>query len=81
MEEKFYRIRIPVLDSPLFTYKKPDANGEGIKLNLAMDFYRYLSKSKIKQIIIIENEEPPVDIRDKINHIIFAGVNNGFIPQ
>ena len=81
MEEKFYRIRIPVLDSPVVTYKKPDANGEGIKLNLAMDYYRYLSKSKIKQIIIIENEEPPVDIRDKINHIKFTGLNNGFIPQ
>lgn len=80
MEDNNYRITIPILDSPLVTYKKPNANGEGIELNLAMDFYRYLAKTKIKQTIILENEEPPNDILDQINHIQFKGLGDGFIP-
>jgi len=44
-----------------------------------MDFYRYIAnKSKLEQIIIIENEEPPIDIIGKINHIKFTR-QNGFI--
>lgn len=85
VEEYPYKIGVPILDSPLVTYKKPNANGEGITLNLAMDFYRYLEKSNIKQIIIIENEEPPLDISKKVNHIKFSGIintpNTGFIPK
>lgn len=81
MENNTYRIGIPVLDSPLVTYRKPNANGEQIELNLAMDFYRYLTKTNIKQTIIIENEEPPKDILQKINHIKFMGFGNGFIPK
>lgn len=81
MEEKSYRIGTPVLDSPLVTYKSPKAEGEGIEINLALNFYRYLTKSNIKQTIIIENEEPPIDILDKINHIKFKGNGDGFIPK
>jgi hypothetical protein len=81
MEDSMYKIGVPVLDSPLVTYKKPNASGEGIDLNLAMDFYRYLAKAKIKQTIIIENEVPPADILDQINHIEFDGFKNGFIPK
>jgi len=81
MEDNMYRIGVPVLDSPLVTYKKANANGEGIELNLAMDFYRYIAKTKIKQTIILENEVPPNDILDQINHIEFKGFGHGFIPQ
>ncbi|WP_294218018.1 hypothetical protein [uncultured Chryseobacterium sp.] len=81
MEESTFKIGIPVLDSPLVTYKKPNARGEEIDLNLAMDFYRYLSKIKIKQTVIIENEVPPQDILNKINHIQFKGFGDGFIPK
>ncbi|WP_223609541.1 AAA family ATPase [Chryseobacterium sp. OSA05B] len=81
MEDNTYRIGVPVLDSPLVTYKKANANGEGIELNLAMDFYRYIAKTKIKQTIILENEVPPNDILDQINHIEFKGFGHGFIPQ
>ena len=46
-----------------------------------MDFYRYITnKKELEQIIIIENEEPPIDIKDKINHIKYSR-KNGFIPQ
>lgn len=81
IEDNTYRIGVPVLDSPLVTYKKANANGEGIELNLAMDFYRYIAKTKIKQTIILENEVPPNDILDQINHIEFKGFGHGFIPQ
>jgi len=81
MEDTTFKIGVPVLDSPLVTYKKPNASGEGIDLNLAMDFYRYLSKTKIRQTIIIENEVPPQDIINKVNHIQFKGFGDGFIPK
>ncbi|MFC5872274.1 AAA domain-containing protein [Chryseobacterium arachidis] len=81
MEDNTFKIGVPVLDSPLVTYKKPNASGEGIDLNLAMDFYRYLSKTKIRQTIIIENEVPPQDILNKVNHIQFKGFGDGFIPK
>ncbi len=81
MEEKSYKIGVPILDSPLVTYKNPKANGEEIEVNLAMDFYRYLTTTNIDQVIIIENEEPPIDIIDKINHIKFNGNGHGFIPK
>jgi hypothetical protein len=86
ISKKPYRLGVPILDSPFVTYKKPKANGEEISIDLAMDFYRYLANNdKFNQFIIIENEEPPVDIIDKIEHIIFTGKDNfnrtGFIPK
>ncbi|NWJ49449.1 MAG: hypothetical protein HXX14_01160 [Bacteroidetes bacterium] len=83
--EKDYRIGVPVFDSPLVTFSKPKAEGEGITIDLAMNFYRYCAlKSKCEQIIILENEEPPNDIETNINHIRFTGLvdvgRKGFIP-
>jgi len=79
-----YSLGVPVLDSPLVTYRKPTAGDEGIEIDLAMDFYRYLAYSDIDQIIIMENEEPPADIETKINHIVFTQSlttgRYGFIP-
>jgi|GEM_PF-1297459 hypothetical protein len=82
ISQKEYSIGVPILDSPLVTYRKPENEGEiTISDDLAMDFYRYVSsKNKLNQIIIIENEEPPVDIIDKVNHIKYSR-KNGFIPQ
>jgi hypothetical protein len=86
IELKEYSIGIPILDSPFVTYRKPKVQeGEAISIDLAMDFYRHLANDeKITQFIIIENEEPPVDIQSSINHINFSGVKNigrfGFIP-
>lgn len=81
---KDYSLGVPVLDSPLVTYKKPKAGKEGITIDIAMDFYRYLSANDLCQVIILENEEPPIDISEKINHIVFTQSNNGrygFIPN
>ncbi len=82
ISKKKYSIGIPIIDSPLVTYRKPENEGEKtISDDLAMDFYRYIAtKNELEQIIIIENEEPPIDIKEKINHIIFSR-KEGFIPQ
>lgn len=79
--KKEYSIGVPIIDSPLVTYRKPENEDEvTISDDLAMDFYRYItSQNEINQIIIIENEEPPIDIKDKINHIRFSR-KEGFIP-
>ncbi|NQY30054.1 MAG: hypothetical protein HRT69_11355, partial [Flavobacteriaceae bacterium] len=79
--QKNYSIGVPIIDSPLVTYRKPENEDEiTISDDLAMDFYRYISnKSELNQIIIIENEEPPIELKDKVNHIKFSRTN-GFIP-
>jgi len=86
LDTKNYYFGVPVFDSPLVTYRKPNSNGEGISEDLAMDFYRYCAiKSLSPQIIILENEEPPSDILDKLNHIKFTKNESegryGFIPR
>lgn len=82
ISQKEYSIGVPILDSPLVTYRKPENEGEiTISDDLAMDFYRYVTlQNELNQIIIIENEEPPIDIIDKVSHIKYSR-KNGFIPQ
>lgn len=85
ISNKPYSIGPTIIDSPLVTYKKPTAEGQEIPIDLAMNFYRYLAvDSKVDQVIILENEEPPEDIADQINHIKFTrnALNGryGFIP-
>lgn len=79
-----YSLGVPILDSPLVTYRKPIAEGEEISIDIAMAFYKYLAEDKyVTQMIILENEEPPVEIRNRINYIIFTGNEHGrkgFIP-
>lgn len=55
-----YSIGVPVIDSPLFTHKKPDYTDDDIiPVDLARDFYRYVGRSQIGLTIIIENVVPP----------------------
>lgn len=73
------------MDCPLVTYRKASAEGEGIAVDVAMDFYRYLATNdKVEQVIILENEEPPIEIAHIIHHIKFTQNRNvgrfGFIP-
>ncbi|WP_299835072.1 hypothetical protein [uncultured Tenacibaculum sp.] len=86
LSDKIYSLGVTILDSPLVTYKKREAENNMIPIDLAMDFYRYVGKSKkISQVIIMENEEPPKDLIDKITYIKFGDSKNslrkGFIPQ
>ena len=82
VSKRDFSIGVPILDSPLVTYSKPE-NGDEVTISddLAMDFYRYIANNySINQIIIIENEIPPNDITDKINHIKYSK-QFGFIPN
>jgi rRNA maturation endonuclease Nob1 len=85
--DKPYSIGIPVIDSPLVTYKKADISEEDlIPVDLAQDYYRYIAKDKLlNQIIIIENVEPPSDILDEIYHVSFTRSDTigryGFFPK
>ena len=76
-----------LLDSPLVTYKKPDVpEGEAISENMAQEFYNVISSlNSYGQIIIIENEPVPNDIKSRINNIHFTKNKNigryGFVPM
>jgi len=85
LHDKQYSIGPCIMDSPLVTYRKPKADNEHIPVDLAMDFYRYVADNqKVQQTIILENEEPPEDIIDRINLITFTKQledgRYGFIP-
>ena len=53
-----------ILDSPLVTYREPHEHmGEGVEVA----FYRHLATALgPAQVIILENEEPPDDLKDSI---------------
>ncbi len=76
-----------MIDSPLVTYRKPDVpSGEGISEDMANEFYKSLiNVNQNCQVIIIENEEVPSEVENKINHIHFTKNPNidryGFIPR
>lgn len=59
-----------LLDSPLVTYREPDEHmGEGVKLA----FYRNLAAGLgAAQVIILENEEPPEEIKQSISFTGFT---------
>lgn len=79
-----------VLDSPLTTYKKADndveTSEESIASDLIYSFYRDLCDSyNDKQIIIFDNQEPDVDLQERMNYIHFSKSNDvdryGFFPS
>jgi hypothetical protein len=86
LKGKLYSIGVPVLDSPLVTYKKSDFSKDDIiPIDLAMNFYRFLAREReVIQTVIIENVEPPSDLENGIKHTKFSGSNNsgryGFFP-
>lgn len=66
-----------VLDSPLLAYFKPEGD-EDIALkgtDLKDRFYDYLIEhhAKDSQVIIIENQHPPVRIEDQVSLTVFTG--------
>lgn len=75
-----------VLDSPLVTYRKPilykrhgelqPDEAEIAKTMLDVKFYEHLaSLSAIGQFLVIENNDPPAEIRDKAKVLEFSGQN------
>lgn len=72
-----------VIDSPLTSFKQKDEyqNTEDVKLG----FYNHLRQTPVtEQIIIIENEEPPIEVRPQLSHLHFSraeGIGRyGFYP-
>ena len=74
------------LDSPLVTYKRRDTQpGEEIPEDVSKAFYEALALTpKDQQIIVLENEDPPEEIRPTINYTHFSrqlGIGRyGFFP-
>ena len=77
-----------VLDSPLVTFRGADKivdKKEAIPDDMKEMFYSSLSKlPDDRQVIVIENDDPPKDVQDKIHYIHFtkdtALGRYGFIP-
>jgi hypothetical protein len=74
-----------VLDSPLVTYKRRDTSpGEEISDDVIAAFYEALSMlPKERQVIVLENNDPPAHLIDRINYTHFsrsATGRYGFFP-
>lgn len=79
------------LDSPLVTFRDRDVEADNNlsdtkKLQVKDAFYRdLLVRSRSRQVIIFENEEPEDDLRPQINFLHFTGDpaihRSGFFPQ
>jgi hypothetical protein len=75
-----------VLDSPLVTYKRRDVQpGETIPDDVKTAFFRSLVDLPPEvQVVILENEDPPEDVRPRINYMQFSrsrGIGRyGFFP-
>lgn len=74
-----------LIDSPLIVYRQPDADESGFSPALKDAFYRSLAADfQDRQVIIIENDGPPMDVRSIANIIEFTGAEHGrsgFIPR
>ena len=63
-----------VLDSPLLAYRDPDDDQDSLKGTSVQDnFYKYLLKIQDRQVIIIENVEPPSFVRQQPYVTHFSG--------
>lgn len=76
---------IVVLDSPLVTYKRRDFTaGEEISEDVTSAFYEALAKLPAgKQVIVLENNDPPTALHSQINYTHFsrsATGRYGFYP-
>ena len=73
-----------LIDSPLVVYREPDTNESEFSHDVKDAFYRSIAREfQVAQVIIFENDDPPLDIAKNANLIRFTGANNGrygFIP-
>ena len=76
-----------VIDSPLTTFKDRDRKtDEAVSEETENSFFHDLANiGKGFQIIILNNKEPPADIKDQIKYIHFSGEKgigrSGFFPE
>ncbi|MEA5449316.1 hypothetical protein VB780_12105 [Leptolyngbya sp. CCNP1308] len=76
-----------VLDSPLLAYREPESEEDSAlaESDLKARFYEYLAMNLFdSQAIIIENEDPPIDLRGRVHLTHFTKNENvgryGFLP-
>lgn len=73
-----------IIDSPLVVYREPDTSENGNEYQVKDSFYRGVADAfSLNQIIVFENEEPPVDL-DGAHVVTFTGAVHGrpgFLPQ
>lgn len=75
-----------ILDSPLLAYREPDGTEDDLRGTDVQDkFYEYLARWTDKQVIIIENIDPPADIKSRPTSIFFSQNPHqgryGFFPK
>jgi predicted nucleic acid-binding Zn-ribbon protein len=76
-----------ILDSPLLSYREPDSQADDLRgTDLDTCFYEYLEKrSADRQVIVIENTDPPPDIQTSLHATRFTGLPTigrfGFFPK
>lgn len=76
-----------ILDSPLLSYKEPDGDDDDLsRTDLNGNFYRFLLQlQKNRQVIVVENTDPPSDVElgTRVEH--FSGTLDqgrfGFFPS
>jgi hypothetical protein len=67
-----------LIDSPLVVYREPDIDEGGFSHDVKDAFYRSLARQfQSSQVIIFENEDPPLDLGDDANIIRFSGAQRG----
>lgn len=73
-----------VIDSPLVVYREPDTSEGGEEYQVKETFYLSVSSAfASKQVVILENEEPPPDLKGA-NVVTFTGAahgRSGFLPH
>lgn len=77
--------RMVLVDSPLVVYRQPDPGEDRFPHEVKQAFYRSIAESFLDcQVIILENDEPPGDVKAATNYIAFTGTavdRSGFIPS
>lgn len=74
-----------VLDTPLLAYREPEGDDDDLSgTDVQNKFYEYLTALKDRQVIILENNDPPENIK-KLSHTLFFSKNPhlgryGFFP-
>jgi hypothetical protein len=68
-----------VLDSPLLAYRAPEGTEDDLRgTDLDTHFYSYLAaQGNDRQTIIVENDDPPADIRTRHQVTMFTGNPHG----
>jgi len=62
-----------VLDTPLLAYREPDGDEDDLSGTDVQDrFYEYLNKQVARQIIVLENVDPPRSIKSRPQTTIFS---------